>query len=230
MPASGPNPQLDIREAARRILRAESAAILRTAERLDERFERAVRLIINSGGTVITSGVGKSGHIARKLAATFSSTGTPALFLHAAEAAHGDVGVCRAGDVAILISKSGATAELQALIALLRERRVSLIAIVGITNSPLAKACDVVIDGSVTSEADTHNLAPSCSSTVALALGDALAFAVMGARQLTATDLARIHPGGWIGTLFRVTVAEVMAHGDRVAWVRVENSLSRVLE
>lgn len=217
-------------EAARRTLRAEAAAIGRAADLLDERFQRAVRLIVESGGTVIVSGIGKSGHVARKIAATFASTGTPAIFLHAAEAAHGDVGTCRPGDVALLISKSGATTELQTLVGLLRERRVSLISITGSMTSPLARAADVCLDGSVVGEADSHNLAPSCSTAVALALGDALAFASMEARQLTAEQLGANHPAGWTGRLFRTRVGEVMARGERVPRVSAGDGLPRVLD
>jgi arabinose-5-phosphate isomerase len=224
--------EVDVIETARRILQLESQSILAAAKQLDEQFTRAVHLIANSseGARVIVSGLGKSGHVARKLAATFSSTGTPAVFLHAAEAAHGDIGVCRSGDVAILISKSGSTQELQTLVEMLRAREVSIIAITGSVNSLLARAADVALDGSVEGEADAHNLAPSCSTTVAMALGDALAFTVMQVRRLTEHELARNHPSGWIGRLMHTRVEAAMAQVERVAWVRRDDPMPRVLE
>jgi arabinose-5-phosphate isomerase len=215
---------------ARSILRLESEAINRAANRIDGQFSRAVERVGALTGTLIASGVGKSGHVARKVAATFSSIGTPAIFLHPTEAAHGDIGVCRPGDVALLISKSGATAELCALLSLLRDRSADIIAIVGSLASPLAAASDIAIDASVCIEADEHNVAPSCSTTVAMALGDALAFTVMQRRRLPAAELARNHPGGSIGKLFQTAVAEVMARGSGVAWVRSGDLLSHVLQ
>jgi arabinose-5-phosphate isomerase len=209
---------------------AEAQAIVRAADEIDHRFAKAVNLIAGSEGAVIVSGIGKSGHVAHKIAATFASTGTPALFLHAAEAAHGDIGMCRNGDVALLISKSGATAELNALAGMLREREVPIIAIVGAANSPLAASADVALDGAVSREADLHNLAPSSSTAVAMALGDALAFAVMRVRKLAADDLARNHPGGRIGYLFRVKVGDAMAPSSLIAQVRRDDLLRSVLE
>jgi arabinose-5-phosphate isomerase len=219
-----------ILEVGRAAMLAEAQAIVRAADQIDHRFMRAVHLIAGSQGAVIVSGIGKSGHVAHKIAATFSSTGTPAFFLHAAEAAHGDIGMCRNGDVALLISKSGATAELSALTSMLHEREVPIIAIVGSANSPLAATADVALDGSISREADLHNLAPSSSTAVAMALGDALAFAVMRVRKLEADDLARNHPGGRIGYMFRVTVSEAMAPSSRVAQVRRDDLLRAVLE
>lgn len=220
----------NIIEVGRAAMLAEAQAIVRAADQIDHRFARAVHLIAGSEGAVIVSGIGKSGHVAHKIAATFASTGTPALFLHAAEAAHGDIGMCRNGDVALLISKSGATAELNALAGMLHEREVPIIAITGVANSPLAASADVALDGSISREADLHNLTPSSSTAVAMALGDALAFAVMRVRKLEAEDLARNHPGGRIGHLFRVKVADAMAPGNRVAQVRGDDLLRSVLE
>ncbi len=217
-------------DVGRAAMLAEAQAIVRAADQIDHRFARAVHLIADSEGAVIVSGIGKSGHVAHKIAATFASTGTPALFLHAAEAAHGDIGMCRNGDVALLISKSGATAELSALSGMLREREVPIIAIVGSVNSPLAASADVALDGSISREADLHNLAPSSSTAVAMALGDALAFAVMRVRKLEADDLARNHPGGRIGYMFRVKVSDAMAPSSRVAQVRRDDLLRVVLE
>jgi arabinose-5-phosphate isomerase len=219
-----------ILEIGRDAMLAEAQAIVRAADQIDHRFARAVQLIAESEGAVIVSGIGKSGHVAHKIAATFASTGTPAFFLHAAEAAHGDIGMCRNGDLALLISKSGATGELIALTSMLREREVPIIAITGAANSPLAISADVALDGSISREADLHNLAPSSSTAVAMALGDALAFAVMRIRRLKADELARNHPGGRIGYLFRVKVGDVMASGNRVAQVHGDDLLHSVLE
>jgi arabinose-5-phosphate isomerase len=217
-------------EVGRAAMLAEAQAIARAADQIDHRFVRAVYLIAGSEGSVIVSGIGKSGHVAHKIAATFASTGTPAFFLHASEAAHGDIGMCRNGDVALLISKSGATAELNELAGMLREREIPIIAITGAANSPLTISADVALDGSISREADHHNIAPSSSTAVALALGDAMAFAVMRVRKLEANDLARNHPGGRIGYLFRVKVSAVMASGSRVAQVSGNDLLHIVLE
>jgi arabinose-5-phosphate isomerase len=219
-----------IMEVGRAAMIAEAQAIVLAADRVDHHFARAVHLIASSEGSVIVSGIGKSGHVAHKIAAIFASTGTPAVFLHAAEAAHGDIGMCRNGDVALLISKSGETAELRELVQMLRVRGVPIIAITGAANSPLADSAYVVLDGSVSREADLHNLAPSSSTAVAMALGDALAFAVMRVRTVEADDLARNHPGGRIGHLFRIKVADAMASVNQVAQVRGGDLLRDVLE
>jgi arabinose-5-phosphate isomerase len=217
-------------EDGRAAMLAESQAIVRAAEQIDQRFIRAVYLIAGSEGSVIVSGIGKSGHVAHKIAATFASTGTPAFFLHASEAAHGDIGMCRNGDIALLISKSGATAELIELAGMLREREIPIIAITGAVNSPLAVSADVALDGSISREADQHNLAPSSSTAVAMALGDAIAFSVMRVRKLEVNDLARNHPGGRIGYLFRVQVSSVMASVSLIAQVQDDALLQSVIE
>src|SRR5262245_26212417 len=197
-------------EVGRAAMLAEAQAIVRAAEQIDHRFIRAVYLIAGSEGSVIVSGIGKSGHVAHKIAATFASTGTPAFFLHASEAAHGDIGMCRNGDIALLISKSGATAELIELAGMLREREIPIIAITGALNSPLAVSADVALDGSISREADQHNLAPSSSTAVAMALGDAIAFTVMSVRKLGVKELARSIPGGGIDELIRCQARGVM--------------------
>ena len=184
---------------ARAVLDSEAQAIAAAANRLNGAISKAVELILNHPAKVVVSGVGKSGHIGQKIAATLASTGTPAVFLHAAEAAHGDLGIYTPGNPSILISKSGATAELLRLLPVLRQFQSSLIAIVGNLNSPLAQQADVVLDARVEREADPLNLAPTCSTTVALALGDALAVALMQARQFTDKDFARFHPAGQLG-------------------------------
>jgi arabinose-5-phosphate isomerase len=214
---------------ARSVLQAESRAIAAAAARLDQCLPRAVQLILDHQGKVVVSGVGKSGHIGQKIAATLASTGTPAVFLHAAEAVHGDLGIYTPGDPSILISKSGSTAELLRLVPILRQFRSPLIAIVGNPKSPLARQADIVMDAQVEREADTLNLAPTCSTTVALALGDALAVSLMHARQFSRQDFARYHPGGQLGRNLWLRVADVMHQGEDVAWVRLDTPLRQVI-
>jgi len=215
--------------AAQQSLRAEAEAIAAVAARLDGGLTRAVELILSHGGKVVVTGMGKSGHIGQKIAATLCSTGTPAVFLHAAEAVHGDLGVYTAGDPTILISKSGATAELIQLVPTLRQFQSPLIGILGNAQSPLAGKVEVVLDGRVEREADPLNLAPTSSSVVALALGDALAAALMVARRFSDTDFARYHPGGQLGRNLLWHVRDVMHAGDAVAWVRAADSLRAVV-
>jgi len=214
---------------ARSVLQAESRAIAAAAARLDQCLARAVQLLLDHQGKVVVSGVGKSGHIGQKIAATLASTGTPAVFLHAAEAVHGDLGIYTPGDPSILISKSGSTAELLRLVPILRQFRSPLIAIVGNPKSPLARQADIVMDARVEREADTLNLAPTCSTTVALALGDALAVSLMHARQFSRQDFARYHPGGQLGRNLWLRVADVMHQGEDVAWVRLDTPLRQVI-
>ena len=210
-------------------MQAESRAIAAAAARLDQCLARAVQLLLDHQGKVVVSGVGKSGHIGQKIAATLASTGTPAVFLHAAEAVHGDLGIYTPGDPSILISKSGSTAELLRLVPILRQFRSPLIAIVGNPKSPLARQADIVMDARVEREADTLNLAPTCSTTVALALGDALAVSLMHARQFSRQDFARYHPGGQLGRNLWLRVADVMHQGEDVAWVRLDTPLRQVI-
>lgn len=214
---------------AREALLCEAEALRGAAERLDGNLVRAVEAILSRPGKVIVTGLGKSGHIGRKLAATLSSTGTPSVFLHAADAAHGDVGVCTPGEPAILISKSGSTSELLSLVPVLRKLDGFLIGILGNLQSPLASQMDVVLDARVSCEADALNLTPTASTTVALGIGDALAIALMRARSFSDTDFARNHPGGQLGRNLHLTVADIMHSGDEVAWVRPDDSLKHVV-
>jgi arabinose-5-phosphate isomerase len=220
-------------EIARAVLRAESEAITESAARLDDApgsgFLTAVELILNHAGKVVVTGIGKSGHVSRKIASTLRSTGSPAVFLHAAEAVHGDLGLYTPGDPTILISKSGSTAELVRLVPILRQFKSPLIAIVGNRQSPLAEQADVALDASVKREADNLNLAPTCSSTVALALGDALAVTLMQARRFTDQDFARYHPAGQLGRNLTLSVGEVMHAGDAIARVSPESPLREVI-
>jgi arabinose-5-phosphate isomerase len=214
---------------ARAALEIESQAILRAAGRLDDALERAVGLIVEHPGKVVLSGVGKSGHIARKIAATLSSTGTPAVFLHPADASHGDLGLCARGDPTVLISNAGSSAELVRLVPSLRQLQSPLIGILGNRMSPLAREVDILLDASVEREADPDNLVPTASAAVALALGHALAIAVMQARRFSPEEFADRHPGGQLGRNLRVVVREAMHTGDEVAWVHPEDSLKRVV-
>lgn len=192
------------------VLRQEADAVAALAARLDDRFARAVELLAKTPGRVVVSGVGKSGAIARKLAATLTSTGTPATFLHPVDSVHGDLGLVGRGDAAIVISKSGETRELLELVGHLRRLGAPVIAIVGDPASALARYADVALDGAVESEACPHDLAPTTSTTVALALGDALAVALLEQKGFRAEDFARLHPGGSLGRQLLLTVADVM--------------------
>jgi arabinose-5-phosphate isomerase len=207
----------------------EAEAIVCAARRLDAAFDSAVRLIAGHAGKVIVTGLGKSGFVAQKLAATLCSTGTPAAFLHPVDAMHGDVGIYAEGDPTILLSKSGTTLELLRLIPVLRGLNSPLIGIIGNRVSPLAKQIDVLLDASVRAEADPHNLAPTASTAVAAAIGDALALAVMQTRESTPEDFAQRHPAGQLGRNLRVTVRQVMHTGDEVAWATGESSIKQVI-
>jgi arabinose-5-phosphate isomerase len=194
----------------RRVLTLERDALEASSLALGEAFARAVRLIAESKGRVIVAGVGKSGLVGRKIAATFTSTGTPAMFLHPVESVHGDLGIVGPDDVAILLSKSGETTELLGLIEALARLGVRMIAMTADTNSRLARHADVVLDLGVKEEACPHDLAPTTSTTVTLALGDALAVALLQERGFGAEDFARLHPGGALGRKLLTRVRDVM--------------------
>jgi arabinose-5-phosphate isomerase len=197
-------------ERGRRVLRMERDALAEAESRLGDSFVRAVDIIARSSGRVLVCGVGKSGLIGRKIAATLTSTGTPAMFLHPVESAHGDLGIVDTADVAILISKSGESDELLSLLEHLKRFGVGTIAITGNTASTLGVNVDVALDGWVCDEACPHGLAPTTSTTVALALGDALAVALLEAKGFAAEDFARIHPGGALGRKMLTRVRDVM--------------------
>jgi arabinose-5-phosphate isomerase len=203
-------------ELARKVLGIEAEAVRALIERIDERFLAALALILERSGRVVVSGIGKSGHIARKIASTLSSTGTPAYFLHPAEAIHGDLGMIESGDVFIAISHSGESEELLSIIPQVKRRGAKLIALTGRRDSTLAKECDVLLDAGVAQEACPHNLAPTASTTAALALGDALAVALLDARGFSADDFARSHPGGALGRRLLTHVSDVMRRGAEV--------------
>jgi len=194
----------------RQVLEIEAAAVAALARRLGQQFADAVALILDSRGRVVVSGIGKSGHIAKKLAATFASTGTPAYFVHAAEAVHGDLGMITRDDVLIAISNSGENDELLTIVPLVKRLGGKLIAITGNETSSLAQEADIHLDARVDQEACPLNLAPTASTTAALALGDALAVALLDARGFGAEDFARSHPGGALGRKLLTHVGDVM--------------------
>jgi arabinose-5-phosphate isomerase len=201
-------------ERARRVIRQEAQAVADLEARIGEHFAGAVEAILDATGRVIVSGVGKSGIVARKIAATMTSTGTPATFLHPVEALHGDLGIVGTGDVAVLLSKSGESEELRGLVEFLGRMGVRLVAMTGRVDSSLARQSEFVLDCSVAEEACPHDLAPTSSTTAALAMGDALAVALLLRRGFGRDDFARLHPGGALGRRLLLRVADVMVTRD----------------
>lgn len=204
----------DLLEEGRRVLRAEAGAVQDLVGRLDEKFERAVELLAAAEGRVIVTGVGKSGIIARKVAATLTSTGTPASYLHPVDGLHGDLGIVSSEDVGIFLSKSGATAELHGLMEYMLRLGLPIIALTGRMDSPLARAATVALDCGVTEEACPLALAPTSSTTAALAMGDALAMVLLKRRGFRVEDFARLHPGGALGRGLTLRVEDVMMRKD----------------
>ena len=213
---------------ARKVLQTEAAAILALVDRLDERFEKAVRLLLDCGGRVIVTGMGKSGIICRKIAATLSSTGTPAFFLHPAEAIHGDLGVVTSDDVVVALSHSGETEELLRLLETIKRLGARLIAITGNCESTLAKAAEVALDCGVSEEACPMNLVPTASTTAALALGDALAMTLLVAKGFREEDFAHRHPGGKLGKRL-MRVEQLMHGGDKIPSVHTHTAMKDVI-
>lgn len=217
-------------ESARKTLGVEAQAILHMQARLDDSFAKAVDTLLHCQGRVVVSGLGKTGHIARKIAATFASTGTPAFFLHAAEAVHGDLGMITPGDVLLAVSYSGAGAELITIMPAVKRMGASLIAMTGNPSSELAQFADVHLDVSVQTEACPLNLAPTSSTTVALAVGDALAVACLEARGFGSEDFARSHPGGALGRKLLTHVHDVMRQGVALPTAPADMTISHALE
>jgi arabinose-5-phosphate isomerase len=215
--------------AARAAMEIEAASIAAAGCRLNGELIRAVELILAHPGKVIVTGIGKSGHIARKIVATLCSTGTASVFLHPAEAVHGDLGIYTPGDPTVLISRHGSSAELLALVPLLREFHSPLIGILGKADSPLGSRMDVVLDASVEREADPNNLAPTASAVTAMALGHALAIALMTARNFTPEEFGRFHPGGQLGRNLRLAVCQAMHPLEEIALVPPSASLKEVI-
>ena len=216
-------------DLARNVLACEADAIVSLAARIDHDFVAAVELLLRCRGRVVVSGIGKSGHIGRKISATMASTGTPAFFVHPAEAAHGDLGMITPDDVLLAISYSGESAELLLILPLVKRYGAKLVAMTGNARSTLARLADVHLDASVSSEADPLGLAPSASTAAALALGDALAFALLKARGFNAEDFARSHPSGALGRRLLTRVADVMRTGDALPVVGEAVLLANVL-
>jgi arabinose-5-phosphate isomerase len=213
---------------ARKVLQTEAAAVLALVDRVDERFARAVELVRHCKGRVIVTGMGKSGIVCRKIAATLASTGTPAFFLHPAEAVHGDLGVIQADDVVIAMSYSGETEELTRVLETVKRIGTPLIALTGAVRSTLGQAADVALDCSVSEEACPMNLVPTASTTAALAMGDALAMTVLVEKGFKPEDFANLHPGGKLGKRL-MRAEQLMASGDALPVVQLHTSMKDVI-
>ncbi|MBS3958171.1 MAG: KpsF/GutQ family sugar-phosphate isomerase [Xanthomonadaceae bacterium] len=223
------SPCPDLAAAGRRVVRLEAEALAALESRIGTAFERACALLLECRGRVVCTGMGKSGHIARKIAATLASTGTPAFYLHPGEASHGDLGMVTGGDVVLALSYSGESDEILTIVPALKRLGVPLIAVSGRPGSTLAGLADLHLDVSVPAEACPHNLAPTTSTTASLALGDALAVAVLEARGFTPEDFARSHPAGALGRRLLLTIRDVMHAGEAVPRVRPEASIAEAL-
>lgn len=220
---------LDILKKAKSILEIEKEGLEEVIKNLDEAFVRAVNLIINTKGRVVVTGVGKSGLIGRKISATLSSTGTPSFFLHPVEALHGDLGMVTSDDLLLAISYSGNTLEVCELVTILKKRNIKVISITGNLKGRLAKLSDVVINAKVPREACPFNLAPTASTTAALALGDALAICLFELKGLGSEDFRKNHPGGTLGERLKVKVKEIMLTGEKIPIVRIGTLLKDAL-
>ncbi len=229
LPTSGSLNSEQLLARGRRVLAAEVAAVQALESRLDGDFVAACQLLHDCRGRVVVTGMGKSGHIGNKIAATLASTGTPSFFLHPAEASHGDIGMITPEDVVIAISNSGETAELVTILPVIKRLGVPLIAMTGKRQSTLAKAATALLDVSVPEEACPHNLAPTASTTATLAMGDALAVAVLEARGFSEEDFARSHPGGSLGRRLLLHVEDVMRTGEQLPKVGPDTSLKEGL-
>ena len=204
----------NIKKIARDVLLNESRAIENLTNLIDDSFENCVNEIYSAKGRVVVTGVGKSAIIANKIVATFNSTGTPALFMHAADAIHGDLGMIQSEDIVICLSKSGNTPEIRVLVPLLKRRGSKLVALVSNTNSYLAQQADYILNATIASEACPHNLAPTTSTTAHLALGDALAVCLLELRNFSSNDFAQYHPGGSLGKQLYLKVSDIYIHNE----------------
>ncbi|HEX7402339.1 MAG TPA: KpsF/GutQ family sugar-phosphate isomerase [candidate division Zixibacteria bacterium] len=218
-----------MKEKAKEVIRKEAKAIANLEKKIDQKFSRAVELCLKCKGRVIVTGIGKSGIISRKIAATLTSTGTPAFFLHPTEGTHGDVGMVRKNDVVIAISKSGETDEVYQLIPLFKRVGVPIITFTGNIKSPLAEKSDVVIDVSVDEEACPYDLVPTSSTTAALVMGDALAIALLEERDFSSEDFALLHPGGQLGRKLILKVSDIMHSGDEIPKVAEDTGIKEVI-
>jgi len=211
------------------VLKTESEAITALMPRLDQSFHRACDMLLDCEGRIVVTGMGKSGHIGNKIAATLASTGSPAFFMHPGEASHGDLGMITTDDLLIALSNSGETSEITLLLPLLKRLGIPLIALTGKPGSTLARAADINLDVSIDKEACPMGLAPTSSTTASLAMGDALAIAVLQARGFTEEDFALSHPGGNLGRQLLLRVSDIMHSGDAIPLVPVSSSLSDTL-
>lgn len=221
--------QSDFQTLGLAVIDTELKAIETLRQRIDDSFDRACELLLGCEGRIVVTGMGKSGHIGGKIAATLASTGSPAFFVHPGEASHGDLGMITKNDVVIALSNSGNTAEIATIIPILKRFGVPLISMTGDKNSTLATAANINLDVSVSKEACPHDLAPTSSTTVALVMGDALAVALLQARGFTAEDFALSHPGGSLGKRLLLHVADIMHSGERVPKVAENASVSQAL-
>jgi len=221
--------KISIKESVQRTISLERDAVGNLLERIDDSFDHACELMLNCKGRVVVTGMGKSGHIGNKIAATLASTGTPAMFVHPGEASHGDLGMITPQDVVLALSNSGSTAEVVTLLPLLKRMDTPLISMTGNPNSILAKSADVSLDASIAEEACPLDLAPTSSTTVTLVLGDALAIALLEARGFTAEDFAFSHPGGALGRRLLLMVKDVMHTDGEIPQVDKNTTLSKAL-
>ena len=219
----------DILDLARRTLAIEAEAVSALGDRIDDSLVRAVDILLACTGRVVVTGMGKSGHVGGKIAATLASTGTPSFFMHPAEASHGDLGMITGQDVVLALSNSGESPEIIAILSLIKRRGAKLIAMTGRAQSTMAREADIHLDAGVEQEACPHNLAPTASTTAALALGDALAVAALYARGFTAEDFARTHPGGALGRRLLIHVRDVMHQGEALPVVRADTRFKEAL-
>jgi len=215
---------------AKEVLKIEAQGILGLVDRVGPEFEKAIEIIMKAKGRVILAGMGKSGLIARKIAATLNSTGTPSHFLHPAEAIHGDLGMVTSDDVVVAISNSGQTTEINNILPMLKKIGAKIIGFTGGMDSPMAEACDLVIDVGVEREACPMGMAPTASTTAALAMGDALAVVLINRRHFNQDDFKRFHPGGSLGERLAVKVREIMLTNDRIPMVPIGSKVQQAIE
>ena len=215
---------------AKEVLKIEAQGILSLVDRVGPEFEKTIEIIMKAKGRVILAGMGKSGLVARKIAATLNSTGTPSQFLHPAEAIHGDLGMVTSDDVVVAISNSGQTTEINNILPMLKKIGAKIIGLTGGMDSPMAEACDLVIDVGVEREACPMGMAPTASTTAALAMGDALAVVLINRRHFNQDDFKRFHPGGSLGERLAVKVREIMLTNDRIPMVPLGSEVQQVIE
>lgn len=224
-----PDSSINFQQLGLEVIQTELAEIKALQSRIDDTFSRACELLLSCKGRIVVTGMGKSGHIGGKIAATLASTGSPAFFVHPGEASHGDLGMITKNDVVIALSNSGNTAEITTIIPILKRFSIPLISMTGSKNSALATEADINLDVSVSKEACPHDLAPTSSTTVALVMGDALAVALLQARGFTAEDFALSHPGGSLGKRLLLHVSDIMQTGERIPSVKDSATVSEAL-